>query len=168
MDAVEVGDDRVHVDRAPEPRRARERRDRAGDLELVDGVDLDRRRRVDLDDAHPAEEAVPGGAEGCGIHHIEAAGLEEVRFAVLPARPMTRVVVHAVGRAGRVALPQEAVRLHGREHRIERALRDETDAVIQRPRIDERRCGLQERQDPDIHPLAFERSERRAAARSRS
>ena len=82
----------------------------------VDRVDLDGRGLVDLDDADAAEEAVTGIAEAGGIHHVEGARLEEVRLAVLPPRAQRLVVVDALGAAGRVALPQEAVRLDRREH----------------------------------------------------
>ena len=91
--------------------RARQRGDRLGDRELLLGVDLDRGALGDLDQAHPAEEPVARGAEAGGIHHVERAGLEVVRLAVLATRPNARVVVDARARCRPASAPQEPVRL---------------------------------------------------------
>ena len=90
VDAVEVRHDGVDVDRLAghrSPRRAGRSRGRSP---AVLGVDLDGRALGTSTMPMRPKKRCRAVAEAGGIHHVEGAGLEVVRFAVLPPRPVRR------------------------------------------------------------------------------
>ena len=179
--AVEVGDERVDVDErmprvcagATSRRRERAvdlRRDRARPLEVGGVVDLDRVVGMHRLDADAAEEPVSGREEPLGAQHVERAGLGVLGLAVLPARAVRGVVVHA-GRAGHgVVAPEEDVRwARPRTRRRVRPTSDPLDRGVEVGGVDERRRRLDEHHEVvgagRVEPERVERVQQRGLAR---
>ncbi|GAA2792220.1 hypothetical protein GCM10020219_074250 [Nonomuraea dietziae] len=157
MHAVEVGDDRVDVDRLGQ---VDQRRERSHDLQVLGVVDLDRVTRGHLLDGDVAEEAVTVLAQALRPHDVEGARLAELGRAVLPHLPAGAVVVDplALGR------PEEGVVGHAGQHRVGLALEHLAHSLRQVGGVDEGAGALHEHDDLGLDREGVEGVQQRALA----